>query len=218
MFKEHSDKPTHRYASFDYCYHYFRTSTSEQLNNDKEKSCLVLGFYLASWGMFRGKSFLLKKSLKHYESLIGYIADLNKEYWEIDVHNYDKRGDDIIEMYKNISEKIKDGEHHADLTLVTKIMLGVFGCTPAFDRYFTKTLRDVFKNYSGNGKGFRRVSKESLQLIKIFYYDNKEDIDKLSNEASVIDFTGKNSKFNYPKAKIIDMYGFYKSLPEKYKN
>ncbi len=54
--------PDDRYTSFDYCYNYFRTTND--LNQDIEKSCLVLGFYLASWGMFRGSSFLLQHSIK----------------------------------------------------------------------------------------------------------------------------------------------------------
>ena len=57
--------PDDRYISFDYCYNYFRTTND--LTQDIEKSCLVLGFYLASWGMFRGSSFLLQKSIKHFE-------------------------------------------------------------------------------------------------------------------------------------------------------
>ncbi|EKM28037.1 hypothetical protein VCHENC02_6024, partial [Vibrio harveyi] len=37
---------------------------------DMEKSCLALGFYLASWGMFRGSSFMLEKSAKNFENLV----------------------------------------------------------------------------------------------------------------------------------------------------
>ncbi len=40
-------KPTDRYTSFDYCNNYFKTTYN--LKTDLEKSCLVLGFYLASW-------------------------------------------------------------------------------------------------------------------------------------------------------------------------
>lgn len=57
-FKNESQEKNHRYTSFDYCYNYFHpTNNSKQ---DIEKSCLVLGFYLASWGMFRGSSFFTK--------------------------------------------------------------------------------------------------------------------------------------------------------------
>jgi hypothetical protein len=42
-------QPTDRYTSFDYCFNFF--SSNEDFTKDIEKSCLVLGFYLASWGM-----------------------------------------------------------------------------------------------------------------------------------------------------------------------
>ncbi len=54
--------PDHRNSSFDYCYNYFRSNNAEAILRDKEKSCAILGFYLASWGMMRGSSFLLQKS------------------------------------------------------------------------------------------------------------------------------------------------------------
>jgi hypothetical protein len=41
-----------RYAPFDYCYNYFRTSSAWELNDEIEKSCLVLGFYLSSGSMY----------------------------------------------------------------------------------------------------------------------------------------------------------------------
>ena len=53
-----------RYASFDYCFNYFRNfNEQDRLSELKSKenmqmSCLQIGFFLASWGMFRGKSHL----------------------------------------------------------------------------------------------------------------------------------------------------------------
>lgn len=43
-FKSQSN-PDDRYTSFDYCYNYFLTTND--ITQDVEKSCLVLGFYLA---------------------------------------------------------------------------------------------------------------------------------------------------------------------------
>ena len=64
------NSPTERYSSFDYCYNYFSQTSPDALLKNMEKSCLAIGFYLASWGMFRGSSFLLQKSVKYYEPLI----------------------------------------------------------------------------------------------------------------------------------------------------
>lgn len=195
--------PDHRYTSFDYCYNYFRTTTD--LTNDIEKSCLTLGFYLASWGMFRGSSFLLQKSLKHFQATIEYVATLDDSIWNIDVDNYNETNiQTIIKIYKDIKERLILNDN-SDLTLITKILLGVFGFVPAFDNYFCNTFRVI----SEGQNGFRKINIKSLTFIKKFYEANKGSIDKLSAETFTTDFlTGQKTTTNYPKAKIIDMYGF----------
>jgi hypothetical protein len=199
-----------RNASFDYCFNYFKTT--ENITKDIEKSCLTLGFYLASWGMYRGSSFMLQKSVKQLEKTVRYIAELDASFWNIDVDTYKegKNIDNIIEVYegikKNLMPKDKDRAH---LTLITKIMLGVFGCVPAYDTYFTKT----FKSLSNNECGFSSFDKKSLEYIYEFYIQNQEDIDKLSKKIKTLDFVEeKKTDIMYPKAKIIDMYGFNSSF------
>lgn len=202
-----SIEPYSRYASFDYCYNYFRKT--DDLTIDLEKSCLVLGFYLASWGMFRGSSFILQKSLKHFKSTINYINSLPKAAWEIDVPYYNK---DNIGIIKAIYDEIQSclipmSKQH--LTLVTKILLGVFGFIPAFDDLFCQSFREIF-----NGTcGFRVVNDHSLNCIKQFYDSNSESIEKLSSEIYTINFyDGQETDINYPKAKIIDMYAWQKKV------
>ena len=204
-FKDKS-KPDDRYTSFDYCYNYFRTTND--LTIDIEKSCLVLGFYLASWGMYRGSSFLLQHSVHHLKPTILYINSLDKSVWNIDVDKYDDKNiEQIIEVYNEIKKRlIPNG--NTDLTLVTKVLLGVFGFIPAFDNYFCDTFRMLFDGQCG----FRRVNKVSLSLIQNFYQENKLSIDNLSKNTFTTDFlSGEKTKLNYTKAKIIDMYGFNKS-------
>lgn len=204
--------PEDRYTSFDYCYNYFRTI--EDTTQDIEKSCLVLGFYLASWRMLRGSSFLLQKSAKHFQPTIEYITTLNRDIWKIDVDKYDEQTiERIIEIYYEIKSRLILNGSSA-LTLTTKVMLGVFGFIPAFDNFFCDTFRNIYK-----GKcGFRRVNSNSLSRIKDFYDENREIINRLSNETFTTDFkTGFKSKIQYPKAKIIDMYGFTVGLNKRQK-
>ncbi|MGB5989189.1 MAG: hypothetical protein WBG43_05580 [Marinifilaceae bacterium] len=78
-FKEEGDYARHRFTSFDYCYNYFASNKGQALLDDMEKSCLVLGFYLASWGMLRGSSFLLDKSVMHYKDTIRYISKCDEK-------------------------------------------------------------------------------------------------------------------------------------------
>jgi hypothetical protein len=195
--------PEHRYSSFDYCYNYF--FTTEELTNDIEKSCFELAFYLASWGMFRGSSFLLQKSAKYFVKTIEYINSLDKNIWELDVNKYDDINiDKLIEIYRILEELIIENEARP-ITLITKIMLGIFGFVPAYDNYFCKTFKELTK-----GKcSFNSFNKISLITIKEFYDYNETTINKLSNKIFTYDFlTGKSTNIKYPKAKIIDMYGF----------
>ncbi len=199
-------QPKSRWVSFDYCYNYFYQNRGEKLIDDIEKSCLVLGFYLASWGMFRGKSHLSQHSLAIYQPVIEYISKLDDSYWEIDVDNYDETSiNKIIKVYDDIKNEIIPENTH--LTVVTKILLGVFGFIPAFDTNFCNGFRKIHK---GNDRGgFRTVNQNSLLLIKKFYESNKEEINTCQNNQFTIDFSsGKVTKIKYTKAKIIDMYGF----------
>lgn len=201
-------KPLDRYTSFDYCYNYFLST--QDLKADIEKSCLVLGFYLASWGMLRGSSFLLQKSVKFYEPVIHYTSTLDKSIWKIDVQVYnDENIRTIIGIYNDIKDLlIRNG--NSDLTLVTKVLLGVFGFVPAYDTYFCKTFRELYRS---RNCGFRRMNIDSLKCIHDFYENNKLTIDKISNATCTLDFTtGNYTDIKYPRAKIIDMYGFSKGL------
>jgi hypothetical protein len=115
-------KSDHRYSSFDYCYNYFYTN--DDLTKDIEKSCFELAFYLASWGMFRGSSFLLQKSAKYFIKTIEYINSLDKKLWEIDINNYDDIIiDKLLEIYNKLDKLVVEGWSRS-ITLVTKMMLG----------------------------------------------------------------------------------------------
>jgi len=112
--------PDKRYSSFDYCYNYFHefyeqgnieaiaSSTNVQL------SCLQIGFYLASWGMLRGSSFLLQKSVKHYEQLMSMISRMPKVYWEIDLNSYsDENISRLLDLRKYILGSLGESDEYA---------------------------------------------------------------------------------------------------------
>jgi hypothetical protein len=208
--------PTDRYTSFDYCYNYFKTNSSEYILNNMEKSCLVLGFYLASWGMLRN-SFLLQKSIKFYEPIIKYIAELDRSYWSIDVDNYtDDNINKILKVYEDLKSKIipknKKGKLAKAETLLTKILLGVFGFIPAFDSNFLKASESMSKE----NEGFTAVNIKNLKKISEFYVSNKTVLDEFASTTKTYDFaTGEKTKISYTKAKIIDMYGFMVGLKLK---
>jgi len=201
--------PSGRYASFDYCYNYFHPSNNKDITKDMEKSCITLGFYLASWGMFRGSSFILEKSSKYFIPTLEYIASLPSTTWDIDANNLNEENiDNLIDIYNSIKNALVNG-NNAHLTLVTKIMLGIFASVPAYDRFFIQTFSDIFKGDCG----FTSFNKKSLNSISKFYESNNNDINAIANEFKTVDFlTGNATDLNYTKSKVIDMYGFTKGL------
>lgn len=141
-------------------------------------------------------TFLLRHSYNHLEKLIKEISSFNKKCWEIDVDNYSESNlEKLLEIADKIYYSLGDQSEHPTDTLITKIMLGVFGNIPAFDTNFCEGFK--ISNY---------LNKNKLIKIRNFYFDNKEKIDKI--KIYTLDFTGKDTKYLYTKAKIIDMIGF----------
>jgi hypothetical protein len=216
----------HRYRSWEHCYNYFKKiSNKDKISSEEEDLAqLHLAFYLASWGMYRGSSFILQKDYTIFKSIINII--LNKEYsilWKLE-DNLNKR-EELIKKFSELYEKIeaelktikKSIKHHPDLkdtrkrylqensisyTLVTKILLGTVGCIPAYDRFFIEGVgkeKEIKKRFD--------AWKSFSELID-FYIENKKEIDSIT-----IKCTG------YNPMKIIDMYfweiGYEKELDEK---
>lgn len=201
----------HRYRSFDYCYNYFKNTSD--LNADMEKSCLTLGFYLASWGMYRGSSFMLQTNLNQYIETVKYLNKLKMnepEVWNIDIDIYtDENIKKLIEIYKELSSKLipskGNNKKHRSITLITKLMLGVFGSVPAFDKNFATT----FKYLTDGRFSFTAFNSKSLKHIKNFYTENATEINNLSCSIKTLAFeTNNETSICYTRAKIIDMYGF----------
>lgn len=211
------NQPNHRYASFDYCYGYFNSFKNKKLIASEvnlEKSCLHLGFYLASWGMMRGSGFLLQKNFRYYEEFIRMIAFDCDDVWGIDVPDYDNESKiKILEnTYNKFDCMIKD--QNSKIVIVTKIMLGVFGCVPAYDKYFTQSFRSISKGRCG----FRKFT-DSLKEILCFYTENKEAINNCIENIGLLKVDKRTTaKLFYTRAKIIDMIGFQMGLETKKSN
>ena len=200
---------TYRYASFDYCYSYFynfyKNDIIEEIASDEnlEKSCLHISNYLASWGMFRGSSYLLQKSIKFFEPLVRNIAKKeNKIFWEIDLSNYEKNICNLIRCKNLIKDNLYDKEFKIKPTntLITKVMLGVFSNFPALDTNFCK----IFK--------IRSVNEKNILKLYNIYDINKNEFSRPS-KIKVYDFDNiSNLNLVYNNVKLLDMYGFQKGL------
>ncbi|MDO4608273.1 MAG: hypothetical protein Q4B40_03680 [Clostridia bacterium] len=194
-----------RYRSWEHCYTAFSNARKDK-NPNYDCLSLQLAFYLASWGMYRGSSFLLRKDYTIHKKAVQIILEERYDcLLGIDCSNFKKQIDLLMELYRRLDEyylnvykdlnKNTNTKHISD-TLITKILLGTLGCTPAYDQYFKKGIKSQ-KVATGN------FSKKSIEAIIDFYEKNNsvfEDMRKIFNPQNNI---------IYPQMKIIDMIFWY---------
>ncbi len=198
----------HRYKSMIYCFKFFQNNVIGKKPDEKtfDLAALNLAMYLASWGMYRGSSFLLRCNYKVFIDLIKNICK-----YKFDPYNIEKNDQQqIVECFKDIEEYLKEKKleyserekptEKIGTTLITKIMLGMFGITPAFDKYFVLGLAK-HKKLGFVKNWFNKTDKFELTYTKLmdFYKDNKAIITKLS-ETTVTDGC------KIPPMRVIDIY------------
>lgn len=214
-FLEHSEgNPTQTYGrerSWDFCFNYFQSSLTPSRN--LELSCLQLGYYLASWGMLRGSSYLFRKTnARHYADAVDVIERYNPEMRALAPQHYPEPDTQklILRAYSDLrTALLPDGG--SSRTLVTKVMMGTWGVLPSFDYYLVKGFRSLADTKSDNA-AFRTVGTRSLTLLGEFYAEHKREIDTLSERFTTLDFQGELSDRCLPKAKVIDMFGFQRGF------
>ncbi len=193
-----------RYRSWEYCYKIFNDAhISDKVDNDFiDYLCLHLSFYLASWGMYRGSSFLLQRDYKVHKPVIEEL--LKEEYdslWGIAINEYkiienqqklEKLVKNIKKIYNEIRLSVKETIPKNELsdTLVTKVLMGTLGCVPAYDRYFVSGIRNK-KAASGNFN-----IKSILELVD-FYNQYYDDFESARSQMVVCGM-------EYPQMKILD--------------
>ena len=194
--------PEARYASFDYCFNHFQEARESgdpaRLADDDHRmlSCLQLGFYLASWGMMRGSGDLLQRSFRDLIPVIEMIAAEPASTWDLDAHCLGTRTDEVLALSRRVRRAFSIP---ASDILVTKTILGVFGCVPAFDRYFRI------------GFGCQTLCADALVRIGNFCIGHQAKID--AHRIFTLDFdSGLDTKRRYSRAKIIDMIFFQEGL------
>jgi hypothetical protein len=224
FYKSINSIPNHRYKSWEHCYDFFKSAHGKELDEKElDLAQLHLAFYLASWGMYRGSSFILQKDYTIFNEIVKEL--LSKEYlplWNVEA-NLDKKiklNELFIVLYFKLEDKLKSirdsVKKHPDFegiekrylnerdeissTLITKILLGTIGTIPAYDRFFIAGLETekIQKKFN--------PEKSFIQMID-FYLKNKEELDEIRTK-----FEG------YPLMKILDMYFWvagYESLRKR---
>lgn len=188
--------PHHRYRSWEHCYRFFRSRTREALASDADAAALQLGFYLASWGMYRGSSFLLQKAYTVHKGVVQrLLAPEFSQLWEQEVGSEVSHvvlAQPILNAVATIKEEYAPFGMATD-TLATKVLLGMLACLPACDRFFV----DGFKE---SGRPYSRVNKRFVTRVLQFCRDYAAD---LRNEQAWI---GTSGGPHYPVMKLVDMY------------
>lgn len=187
----------HRYKSWEHCFSYFSGN-----DVDKKIACLHMSFYLASWGMYRGSSFLLWKDYLIHQEVVDKIL-AKKHLQNIDFLQTDEsKIDEIFDLIKwvkiwyetNIqSVNGEDRDINVTDTLATKILLGTLGCIPAYDRYFIDGLRT-------KGLSFSKLTKNNFMPVVKYYKENRSQFDDAQNKIL------ESSRIRYPSMKLVDMY------------
>ena len=201
-----------RYRSWEHCYKCFYDARERRKNNeniDYDYLSLQLAFYLASWGMYRGSSFLLQKDYKIHEEIVKMIlepqydclravecSDLQSNTDTLNIiMELKKRMQNYYSEIRNSVKNIKAKNTVSD-TLITEVLMGTLGCVPAYDRYFV----DGIKAYKVTTGSF---NEESIRKLVDFYEkeNNNKRLEKYRKSLKVYGY-------EYPQMKLLDM-GFW---------
>ena len=194
-----------RSRSWEHCYRVFRDARTDP-SPDYDYLSLHLAFYLASWGMYRGSSFLLQKDYKvllpvvekvlkpEYDCLFGLACTdvRNSDVWA----QYTKLYNKIAAYFHPIREEIAGCQRTSSVSpvLITKILMGTLGCVPAYDRFF----QDGVAKYKVTTQTF---SPNSVLRLADFYEAHD---DRLEEARRGMQCDG----LIYPQMKLLDM-GFW---------
>ena len=178
-----------RYRSWEHCYsHFIKARGSKEV--DYDYLSLQLAFYLASWGMYRGSSFLLQKDYRvhipvvkellseKYDALVGIeCTDFRKESNQQllkDINSF------LGQYYDKIRREVKEQElkNQLSFTLITKILMGTLGCVPAYDRYFIAGIKNQ-KVATGN------YNLKSIMQLVDFYEKNSARLEPVRGKMEV---------------------------------
>ena len=191
-----------RYLSWEHCYGFFQKNRIDPNDEQLDLMCLHLAWYLASWGMLRGGAFLLQKDYRVHMPVVRLLmSDEYQDLYNCSVNQLsspqviDKVMDlsqKIVAIYKGLTNDLGDGEGKiASDTLITKILLGTIGCTPAYDRYFKSGL-------SLSNVAQQRFSEKSMRQLVEYYQDNYDQLETFRKDIS-------RDRVEYTPMKVIDM-------------
>ncbi len=197
-YEECGPDPDGREQSWVHCYEFFRKHRGK-LEHVEDIAALHLGFYLASWGMYRGSGFLWQYAYTAHIPVVRALAE--PQFSNLWLHSVGEHDDDVelSESIMALAQSVKAAyagfakQSKPSGTLITKVLLGTVACLPACDRYFIDGFRAHGSRYSG-------VNRSFVDHILRFCIDNRQELAEQQSE--IIDHGGPR----YPLMKLVDMY------------
>lgn len=201
----------HRGKSWEYCYGFFKDYKNFRANKKLlDHAALHLGFFLASWGMLRGSSFLLNVDYKYYTRIVRLlIKPRYDKLWNVDYSNA-AGGGELLKLLFGLVDKLRKemkemngsndkGRKGPSDTLVTKILMATMGCVPAYDRFFKRGLRRFLeqRHMKSKVKFNREAFGELLQLTR-----EDKILRKIYRVRTITILKG----ILYPPMKLLDLY------------
>ena len=216
FFKKLQIDENDRYKSWEHCYNFFTKNRHKKISTSDFS--LHLFAYLASWGMFRGSSFLLQKDYLFHNEV---VEEILQSKYDCLVGINPK---DLVDRKMSLIFELSDGmkkiyyrktyyirgipnrNTYPSNILITKILLGTLGCVPAYDRYFIDGMKESDLDY-------REFSSRSLKILIDYYLSNKSIFDEFQSKIN------RSGNTKYPIMKLIDMHfwqmGYEKDMLKK---
>lgn len=200
------DDPYHRFRSWEHCFRHFARLWRSDGDPELDMAALHLAFYLASWGMYRGSSFLLWQDYRVHRSVVK--ATLQPEFRALRAPAIASLGDraqiglvfSLVERLRGEYGRIRSRaagdrapQSQVSDILITKVMLGCLACIPAYDRLFKQGVREV-------GEFPVKLGPNSYRGLVRFVQGNRDAF--LSAQRAIEGHAG----FEYPAMKLADMY------------
>ena len=200
-----------RSRSWEHCYRVFRDARTDP-SPDYDYLSLHLAFYLASWGMYRGSSFLLQKDYKVHAPIVEEIlkpecdclfgfacTDLRKSEVQMALKTV---YDNIADHFGPMRDQAAGREVASPVSpvLITKILMGTLGCVPAYDRFFEEGARHL-------GLKKKSYNEDSLLELADIYEEHNDRLEEARRAMQIDDLS-------YPQMKLLDM-GFWQIGFEK---
>jgi hypothetical protein len=186
-----------RERSWEICHSYFHTHGPEGIRADRDHAALHLGFYLASWGMYRPSSFLFQYAYTVHLGVVDCLTQPKFSTLWSQEFGGGENDKSLVPVILDACQELRSaylrfGE--ATDTLVTKVLLGTLGCLPATDENFTRGYRHLGFSFPAP------LNSKFIQAVMSFCRNN------------LLELQGQQTRIeqayglSYPLMKLVDMY------------